>query len=72
MIAKIEGLEFCTGLDSLYIKNNRIGVNGMDDVVGLLECKNLACLDIQGNKIDFAEMVDDVLVKMPRLKVLYM
>ena len=70
--AKIEGLSLCTSLDSLYLKNNRIGVNGLDDLIGLLECPTLACLDIQGNKIDCPAFLDEVLVKMPKLKVLYM
>lgn len=72
LIQKIEGLSFCTALDSLYIRNNRIGLGGLDDVVGLLECKNLTCLDIQGNRIDFPEMIDEVLVKLDKLKVLYL
>jgi hypothetical protein len=46
LIAKIEGLSLCTSLDSLYLKNNRIGVNGLDDLIGLLECPTLACLDL--------------------------
>lgn len=45
-IQKIEGLSLCTALDSLYIKSNRIGMGGLDDLLGLLEVPNIACLDI--------------------------
>lgn len=71
-ITRIEGLKECTSLDSLYLKNNKIGMEGISDVEELLECPSIACLDIQGNKISNPEILDDILVKMPNLKVLYL
>jgi hypothetical protein len=44
----------------------------MEDLIGLLECPSIVCLDIQNNKIAEADILDEILVKMPKLKVLYM
>lgn len=54
------------------MKSNRLGRNGVSDLIGLLECPSIACLDIQSNNISDVEVLDEVLVKMPKLKVLYM
>lgn len=72
MIYTIENLSLNTCLDSLYLKSNRVGQNGVSDLIGLLECPSIACLDIQSNRISDVEILDEVLVKMPKLKVLYM
>jgi dynein assembly factor 1 len=45
-ISSIENLSFNVKLDSLYLKSNRIGRNGVSDLIGLLECPSIACLDI--------------------------
>ena len=37
-----------------------------------LDSPSIACLDIQSNRISDVEILDEVLVKMPKLKVLYM
>jgi len=71
-ICTIEGLQFCVNLDSLYLKNNRIGQNGLSDLMGLLEYPSLVCLDIQNNRVADAEVMEEVIMKMPNLKVLYM
>ena len=71
-IGKIEGLDKCVNLDTLYIKNNRIGLNGLSDFIGLLDCPSLTCLDFQNNKCDDVAIMEEVLMKMPKLKVLYM
>lgn len=67
MITKIENLGDLPFLETLQVKRNRIGLNGLDDVIGLLECKQLAVLDIQENKIDVETFVDEVLCKMGEL-----
>ena len=72
MIGKIEGLAGCTSLDMVYLARNRIGRNGLDDVRGLLECPNITTLDLQNNKIDDPAILEEVLVHMPRLAVLYL
>lgn len=71
-ITTVENLSFNFKLDSLYLKSNRLGRNGVSDLIGLLECPSIACLDIQSNNISDVEVLDEVLVKMPKLKVLYM
>ena len=33
-------------LDTLYLARNRIGAGGVADLLGLLECPSITCLDI--------------------------
>ena len=51
MIEKITGLSKLTKLSNLQLKRNRIGCDGLEDVVGLLECPSITALDISDNKI---------------------
>lgn len=51
MIEKIEGFGKLTKLSNVQLKRNRIGSNGLDDVIGLLECPTISALDISDNKI---------------------
>ena len=51
---------------------NRVGRNGIDDLRGLLECPSITTLDLQNNKIDDPEILEEILVNMPNLKVLYL
>ncbi|CAD7967089.1 unnamed protein product [Amoebophrya sp. A25] len=68
-IYKIEGLP--EGLETLQIANNQLGHSGLDDVRELAESK-IHVLDLQGNKIQEAALIEDVIAKMPELKVLYL
>ena len=70
-IERIEGLQGLN-LDTLYLARNRIGHGGLDDIIGLLECPSLTCLDVQNNAIDDAEALPEVFEKMPELRVLYL
>jgi dynein assembly factor 1 len=70
-IQTIENLGECKKLDTLYIKNNRIGLGGISDLEGLLECPLLTCVDVQNCKIDDQNVLDNIFCKMPNLKVLY-
>jgi len=72
LLRAIEGLENNKKLDSLYIKRNKIGLNGVSDLMGLLDCPSIACLDLSENRIDDPAVLDEVLVKMPKLRVLYL
>lgn len=72
MFKTIEGLGNNKKLDSLYIKRNKIGINGVSDLMGLLECPSIGCLDLSENRVDDPEVLEEVLVKMPNLKVLYL
>ena len=56
----------------LYLARNRIGRNGLDDLRGLLDCPSITTLDLQNNKIDDPAILDEILVNMPNLKVLYL
>lgn len=44
-LATIEGLAGLN-VDTLYLARNRIGTGGFADLLGLLECPSLTCLDI--------------------------
>lgn len=72
MITTIEGLSGCTNLDMAYFARNRIGRNGLDDIRGLLECPSITTLDLQHNKLDEPEILEEILVHMPKLAVLYL
>ena len=66
-----------TKLDTIQLKRNRIGKGGenstsLEDIMGLLECPSLACLDLSDNFIDDPEVLPQVLAKMPKLAVLYL
>lgn len=50
-IEKITGLSQLAKLTNLQLKRNRIGSDGLNDVVGLLECPSVSALDISDNKI---------------------
>ena len=71
-ISKVEGLSALTKLQNLQLKRNRIGGDGIADLEGLLECPSVSALDISDNHIDCESIVDDLLVKMPQLAVVYM
>lgn len=60
-----------TKLQTLLIKRNRIGMNGLSDVMGLLELKEVSVLDISDNKINDESILAEVFEKMPKLAVLY-
>ena len=70
-ITKIENLGELPFLETLQVKRNRIGQNGLDDVRGLLEIKELSVLDIQDNKVEDEWFLDEILSKIPKLGVLY-
>jgi dynein assembly factor 1 len=61
-------------LDNLNLKGNRIGQTKdscIDSIKGLLDCPSITSLDISQNYLKDPALVDEVLVKMPNLKVLY-
>ena len=73
LIKKIEGLSKCVRLSNLLLKRNRIGFNGLEDLKGLLELnKDFTVLDNQDNHIGEANIVEEILEKIPNLKVLYL
>lgn len=52
LIEKVEGLDKLERLQILQLKRNQIGKNGMDDLVGLLQCQNVSSLDVSDNHIE--------------------
>lgn len=71
-IMKLEGMAMCTKLITLYCKNNNVGRNGLDDLYGLLECPTLEVVDLQNNEIHDETCLEEIFMKMPNLKVLYL
>jgi len=61
-----------TKLITLYLKNNNVGRNGIEDLYGLLECPSIEVLDLQANEIHDEACLPEIFVKMPNLKVLYL
>lgn len=59
-ISTIENLEYNINLETLMIKRNKIGINGLSDIYGLTKIPKLSSLDISNNKID-CESYEDFL-----------
>lgn len=59
-------------LDNFYLARNRIGKNGIEDLIALLDCPTIASLDLQNNYIDDPAVLEEIFCKMPNLKVLYL
>lgn len=75
MIKKVSGLAECELLDTIYLKRNRIGKDDCGDVEalkGLLERPTLTCIDLQDNYISDPAILEEILVKLPNLAVLYL
>lgn len=74
MIKVVSGLEHCSDLDTLYLKRNRLGkaeCGDIESLKGLLDRPTISCLDISDNYLTDPAIVDEILVKMPNLTVLY-
>lgn len=71
LITTVEGVSKLERLDMLYLARNRIGRNGLDDLRGVLECPSITTLDLQNNKIEDPEVLDEIFCNMPNLAVLY-
>lgn len=70
-IETIEGIEHMRSLNSLNIQKNRIGVNGIKDLIALREA-NLATIDLSDCKVADPEVLPQVFCKMVDLRVLYL
>lgn len=71
MLNTIEGLSDCPLLETLNLKRNRVGLNGLSDLTALLDSPKLSCVDLSENKVDDEQVVDEVFAKMADLRVLY-
>lgn len=72
-VSIIENLDHNPELESLQLKRNKIGTNGLSDVIHLTRLKKLASLDLSNNFID-GEWEDfvGILEHCPTLAVLYL
>mmetsp|Transcript_10107 Transcript_10107/g.17068 ORF Transcript_10107/g.17068 Transcript_10107/m.17068 type:complete len:512 (-) Transcript_10107:334-1869(-) len=74
MINRISGLKHCEQLDTIYLKRNRLGRHeegDVDSLKGLLERPTLTCVDISDNYLSDPKILDEILVNLPNLAVLY-
>jgi len=71
-IKTIENLSDMPNLGTLQIKKNKIGKNGLSDWMGLLDLQTITVLDISENLIDDPAFVEEILIKMENLAVLYL
>lgn len=70
-LEKIDEVRDLPKLNTLLVPKNRIGFNGVDDLLDLVG-SNVSCLDLQDNKIDDPEILPEVLMRMPNLSCLYL
>jgi dynein assembly factor 1 len=72
-IATIEGLDRNKELESLQLKRNKVGANGLADLLHLTRLKKLASLDLSNNFVDGdPEAFLGILEQVPSLAVLYL
>lgn len=57
-------------LENLYLKNNKIGMNGLSDLQNLTQMKLIATMDIQSNRIKDENVLTEIFQQM-NVKVLY-
>ena len=79
----VEGIDGNPNLTTFYAKRNKFGrykvkneegeevLDNIAALKGLLACPSITCLDISENYLDDPAIVDEILVKMPNLGVIY-
>merc|ERR1719473_1242619 len=67
----VEGIEHLRHLNSVNLQKNRIGINGLRDVIGLRDT-NIATVDLSDNKVADPEVIPQVFARMSSLRVLYL
>nr|VZI39910.1 unnamed protein product [Spirometra erinaceieuropaei] len=65
MICKIENLSMLPNFKKLVIAHNKLST--LDDIRHLAECKELSVVDLQQNRIEDPEVLEEVFAKMPNL-----
>ena len=78
LIDKVDGLDQLPKLSTFYAKRNKLGrykvdgeINNIAALKGLLDCPSISCLDISDNYLDDPAIVEEILMKMPNLGVIY-
>ena len=69
-IDRLSNLGGLKRLGSLLAARNRFKT--AEDVAGVLECPTTSVLDLKDNRIEDPKIIEDVLMKLPNLKVLYL
>lgn len=69
-IERIEGLEGLNCLETLDVSTNLLGKNGVNDVLGVLEAVSLSALDLSDNYIADADVLENVLAKLPNIALI--
>lgn len=72
LITSISGLHHNLKLSTLHLSRNRIGKNGVEDLVQLTQLPNLSVLDLSNNSIEDPRVLEEVFEKMSNLRVLYL
>lgn len=70
-IERLENLRHLKSLNTLTITKNKIGLGGVDDILEL-QGTDITCVDIQDNLIWDVDVLPEVFVQMPGLRVLYL
>lgn len=71
-ISSIEGLSELFTLETLSLSLNYIGKNGVKDVINVLQVPTIKTLDLSKNFITDPNTLNEVLVKLPSLTILYL
>ena len=74
LVQTISDINNCSKLETLQLKNNKIGTHPDGDLASLkalLDCPSIEVLDLSGNYISDPTVIDEVLAKLPHLRVLY-
>uniref|UniRef100_A0A1I8FT29 Dynein axonemal assembly factor 1 homolog n=1 Tax=Macrostomum lignano TaxID=282301 RepID=A0A1I8FT29_9PLAT len=66
-LERIENLSNLTKLTKVILAHNKI--SSIEDLKGLLDCPSLTVVDLQHNKIEDAQVIDEIFVKMPNLRI---
>ena len=69
-IEKVSNLAPLAQLETLMLSHNRLET--VEDIVGLVECPTISTLDVQSNMLEDPRILDEVLVKLPNLRALYL
>ena len=72
LILSISGLHHNFKLSTLHLSRNRIGKNGVEDLVQLTTLPKLSVLDLSNNSIEDPRVLEEVFEKMINLRVLYL
>jgi len=72
-ITKIEGLAKLPNLCNVILSRNKIGMNGLDDLKGLLEMEpSVMVVNLENNRITEDNILEEIFIKMPLIRVIYL